>query len=114
MKGLVVLALLLFSGVNNNQMDKKITKLTLVFNGIQNKEGSWKLWFENKKDSSYYFNAKRSNTEPYVFYTTAADGSLKENEKIKGSWFVVSYSILKVGNVIEKIIARVESLPDIK
>jgi hypothetical protein len=109
MKGLVVLALLLVS-MNNSPVPPETIKATLVFKGLQNKEGRWQLWFADKKNSSYFFNAQRSNTEPYVFYSTATDGSLKENEKIKGGWFLVSYSILKVGKNTEKIINNVKEI----
>jgi hypothetical protein len=113
MKGLVVLALLLMS-MNNSPVTPKAAKATLVFKGLRNNEGSWQLWFADKKNSSYYFNAQRSNTEPYVFYSTAADGSLKENEKIRGSWFLVSYTILLVGKTAEKIITHVETITESK
>lgn len=100
--------------MNTNPAAQKTIKATLVFTGLQNKEGSWQLCFANKKNMAYCFNAKRSNTAPYVFYSTAPDGSLKENEKIKGTWFLVSYTILKVGKSKEKIITQVETETEIK
>lgn len=91
-------------------MAAKITKGELVFKGIQNTGGSWQLMFADKKNKAYQFNAKRSNTEPFVFYSTTVDGSLIENEKIKGSWFLVSYINSVVGKISVKIITKVEAI----
>jgi hypothetical protein len=90
-------------------MAQKIIKATLVFIGLKKEGGNWKLCFANKNDSIFLFNAQQSNTTPYVFYNTAADKSLKENEKIKGSWFVISYLIYETGKKQQKIITRIDA-----
>ena len=100
--------------MNTNPAGQKTIKAKLVFTGLQNVGGSWQLCFADKKNTAYCFNTQRSNTTPYVFYSTAAGGSLTENEKVKGSWFLVSYGILKVGGRTEKIITRVEAIPGTK
>ena len=105
-----IAVLLLFVGINTNLRAQKILKATLVFKGIQNKEGSWQLCFVDKKNTAYCFNTQRSNTIPYVFYSTATEGSYKENEKIKGAWFLVSYTILRTNKIFEKIITHVEAI----
>ena len=118
MKTIVVL--LLFVGLNTNLGAQKILKVTLVFTGIQNVAGpqgsasSWQICFTDKKNTAYCFNTQRSNTAPYVFYSTAADGSLNENEKIKGTWFLVSYTNLLVGKTSVKIITKVEAIDAVK
>ena len=91
-----------------NLVAQEIIKATLVFKGIQNTAGGWQLNFVNKKNKAYQFNAQRSNTTPFVFYNTGADGSLKENEKVKGNWFLISYTISQAGKTAEKIITHVE------
>jgi len=107
---------LLLASIHANLLAQKIIKAELVFKGIQNKENSWQLCFEDRKGKSFCFNTQRSNTEPYVFYSTEADGSLKENEKVKEGWFLVSYTFFKTGNKTEKIITHVEIItgPKIK
>ena len=91
-----------------NLVAQKTIKATLVFKGIENKDGGWQLCFVDKKNKAYQFNAQRSNTTPFVFYSTGADGSLKENEKVKGNWFLISYTISQAGKTAEKIITRAE------
>ena len=94
--------------MNINLSAQQTIKARLIFKGIQNTAGGWQLNFDNKKKQSYRFNAQRSNTTPYVFYSTGVDGSLKENEKVRGSWFFISYTISKSGKPAEKIITHVE------
>ena len=107
MKQIVILLLIVC--MNTNLEAQKITKATLVFKGLQNVASRWQICFADKKNSSYCFNVQWSNTTPYVFYSTAADGSLKENEKMKGGWFLVSYTISKTNKTNEKTITRVEA-----
>jgi hypothetical protein len=110
----ILFVLLIFVVAGANLFAKKVTKAELVFKGMKNTTGNWELNFADKKNKSYQFNAQRSNTEPYVFYSTAADGSLNENEKIKGSWFLVSYTNLLVSKTSIKIITRVEAVDAVK
>ena len=67
--------------LNNDAPAQKIIKAELVFKGIKNVLGEWQLWFADRKYKGYVFSVPRSNTAPYIFYTTEPDGSLKENEK---------------------------------
>ena len=89
-------------------MAQKISKVELVFKGIQHVSNGGQLCFADSKNKIYLFNAQRSNTSPYVLYSTASDGSLNENEKIKGTRFLVSYTILKADKTTEKIITQVK------
>ena len=109
---LFVLLIIGVAGIN--LFAKKVTKAELIFMGLQNTGGTWQLEFADKKNKAYQFNAKRSNTEPFVFFSTAADGSLNENEKIKGTWFLVSYTNLLVGKTSVKIITKVEAIDAVK
>jgi hypothetical protein len=93
---------------------QKILKAELIFTGLQNKENTWELCFKDRKKKSYCFNAQRSYTEPYIFYSTSTDGSLKENEKVKGSWFLVSYTILQNTKSPEKILTQVKLITESK
>ncbi len=86
---------------------QQVQKKELLYKGIQNKENNWELVFEDKKKKPWYFNLQHSNTAPYIFYTTDVDGSLKENEKIKGSWFWISYTAYVPGKNSEKVILKV-------
>ena len=90
------------------QVAQKTVKKDLVFKGIENTREGWQLKFADKNNSNWYFNAERSNTEPYVLYSRGEDGSLKVNEKIKNNWFIINYFILKAGKMEEKIIIKVE------
>ena len=114
MKGFVLLAFLAFGCVNNSMVADHPVKAILVFRGLKNLNGKYQLWFQDKKNKSYYFNPQRSNTEPYVFFSTSADGSLKENEKIRGSWFFVSYTQLNPNKTVEKIITKLKEYKDTK
>lgn len=102
------------AGIHANLIAQKIIKAELVFKGIQNKENNWQLCFEDKKKKPYCFNAQRSNTEPYIFYSTSPDGSLKENEKVMDTWFLISYTILKTDKTTEKIITQVKAITGLK
>lgn len=109
MKGLVILAFLALAGAGNSKVVENPLKVVVVFKGLKKLNGNYQLWFQDKKNKSYYFNPQRSNTAPYVFFSTGAEGSLKENEKLRGSWFLVTYSIMKTGISTEKIISRLET-----
>ena len=85
----------------------KITKQFLVYKGIQNSGGIWELVFADKRNKVHLFDAKSSNTFPYVFFSTAADGSLSENEKVRGSWFWVRNDQVMVGKILVKRITNV-------
>ena len=89
---------------------QKIIKAELVFKGVIIKENTYSLEFADKSGKKYGFNAQRSNTTPYVFYNTEPDGGIKENERIKGIWFLLGYIILKAEKVSEKIIITIEEL----
>lgn len=89
---------------------QQVQKRELLYKGLQNKTNTWQLVFEDKKKKTWYFNVQHSNTVPYIFYTTDVDGSLKENEKINGSWFWISYTMLQIGNVAEKMIVKTEAV----
>ncbi len=108
MKTRLLFILLIFLVTGYHAAAEKVTKAALVYKGIQNIGGHWQLCFEDKKAKHICFNAPRSNTEPYILYTTAADGSLKENEKVKGLWFWVSYTVWVHGKEAEKIITKLE------
>ncbi|MBP6432928.1 MAG: hypothetical protein KA319_14290 [Ferruginibacter sp.] len=103
---LFLLCIVLLGNIAAQQLQKK----ELLYKGLQNKANHWELVFEDKKKKPWYFNVQHSNTAPYIFYTTDVDGSLKENEKIKGSWFWISYTVLEVGKVAEKMIVRAEAV----
>ena len=102
--------LLIFVIADSNLFAAKLTKHLLVFKGMQNAGGISKLVFADKKNKIYLFRAKGSHTEPFVFFSTAVDGSLNENQKIMGKWFWVSYRNLRVGQFPEKIIIEVTAI----
>lgn len=106
-KSILVLALLLIT-FSNGARAQKIIKAELVFKGIINTSGEWQLSFADRKSQEYFFSISHSNTAPYIFCSTAADGSLKENEKIKDTWFLISYMVLKTDKTNEKIITQVK------
>lgn len=108
MKPKLLFVLLIFLVTGYHAAAEKITKAELVFKGIQNTGGNWQLCFEDKKGKPVCFNATRSNTEPYILYTTATDGSLRENEKVKGLWFLVSYTVWVNGKLPEKIVTKLD------
>jgi len=114
MKRVVFLAFLAFAFASNSMVADKPIKAILVFKGLKNINGKYQLWFQDKKNRPYYFNPQRSVTEPYVFFSTAADGSLKENEKIRGSWFEVTYSIVKNGAATENLITTLDARGETK
>ena len=111
MKQMIVLALMLI-GVAADLKAQKILKATLAFKGVQYEEGAWQLCFTDRKAEAWCFDAKHSETAPYVFYSTGADGSLKENEKVKNMWFLVSYAVLTNGKTKEKIITSLNASPN--
>ena len=106
---LLVAFVLMSAAIDIKLLTVETIKAELVFKGIQNSAGRWQLIFDDRKRKTYQFNAKRSNTEPFVFYTTGVDGSLNENEKIKGSWFLVSYNMAS-GRNNENLITKVEAM----
>ena len=110
MKPKLLFVLLLFLAFGHHAAAEKVTKAALVYKGIQNIGGNWQLCFEDKKGKSICFKATRSNTEPYILYTTAADGSLRENDKVKGLWFWVSYMVWVNGKVAEKVITELKEI----
>lgn len=101
---------LLFATMNREVPVQKIIKAELVFKGIKNVSGEWQLLFTDRKYNGYVFSVPRSNTSPYIFYSTDADGSLKENEKVKGAWFLISYTTIKTDKTAEKIITQVKAI----
>ncbi len=101
------MALLLIT-LNNDAPAQKIIKAELLFKGIKNVSGQWQLCFTDRKYKGYLFSVPRSNTAPYIFYSTGPDGSLKENEKVKGSRFMVSFASLQDGKTVSNIIVHVE------
>ena len=105
-----VFLLLLLMNISATLTSQKIIKVELVFKGVVIKEHGYSLEFADKSGRKYGFNAQRSNTAPYVFYNTAPDGGIKENERIKGIWFLLGYIILKAEKVSEKIIITIEEL----
>lgn len=105
-----ILFFLLCIVLQGNVAAQQLQKKELMYKGLQNKANNWELVFEDKKKKPWYFNVQHSNTTPYIFFTTDADGTLKENEKIKGSWFWISYTTLEVGKVAEKMIVKAEAI----
>lgn len=93
---------------------QKIMKAELIFKEVKNVSGEWLLCFADRKAQGYIFSVSRSNTAPYIFYSTSPDGSLKENEKVKDTWFLVSYTVLKTDKTSEKIITQVKLLTGLK
>lgn len=95
--------------MSNDVPAQKIMKAELTFKGIKNISGEWQLWFTDRKYKGYIFSVPRSNTAPYIFYSTGPHGNLKENEKVRGSWFIISYTTLQTGKTTKKIIIKTES-----
>ena len=108
MKLVLILALFSFLDAGIKPVAENIIRMKLAFKGIENTGGTPELVFLDKKNKPLRFNAQHSKTAPYVFYSKAEDGSLVENEKIKGSWFMVSYTIFGTGREAEKVIVKVE------
>lgn len=108
MKLLLILALFSFFTADAKTVTEKIVKLRLAYKGMENTGRNGELVFVDKNNRSFRFNAQHSKTTPYIFYSKASDGSLVENEKIKGSWFLISYIIFGTGREAEKVIVKVE------
>ena len=82
--------------MNTNPAAEKTKKATFVFTDLLNAAGSWQPCFANKKNIvGRFFSAKCSNT-PHVFYSTGAE-VYRKMKKIRGSRFVISYSISVMG-----------------
>jgi hypothetical protein len=96
------------AGIVQAALAQKQRKATLVFTGVQREQSAWQLCFQDRWNKRWCFNAQRSRTDPYVFFRTNGDGSLKENDKVKGSWFLVSYAMVRDRKQIERIITAVE------
>lgn len=105
-----LLFLLLLMGLSVSLKSQKIIKVELVFKTVQVKEGKCTLEFTDHKNKAYSFNAQRSNTAPYIFYSTSGDGSVRENEKIKGVWFLISYTFFQAGKARENMLLAIEEI----
>lgn len=108
MKNLLLLLLTLSLSVTLRS--QRILKAELVFKGAVIKECKCQLESTDRRNRVYTFNAQRSITATYIFYTTAADGGIKENEKVKVLWFLVSYTVLQAGKVKQNVIIKVEEI----
>lgn len=110
MKLLLAFTIIFFAITGSITAKENIIKIGLVFKGIENTGTGWQLKFADKTDKIYLFNAQRSNTVPYIFYSKAKDGSMLVNEKIKDNWFLVSYVVFIYGKHTEKVIMKIEAV----
>ena len=83
--------------MNTNPAAEKTKKATFVFTDLLNAAGSWQPFFANKKNIvGCFFSAKCSNT-PMFFTARGLIQVYRKMKKIRGSRFVISYSISVMG-----------------
>ncbi|MBX9732570.1 MAG: hypothetical protein K2X37_00800 [Chitinophagaceae bacterium] len=78
--------------------------VVMVFKDAQRKQSNIVLLFESN-GQQYFFDAAKSNLQPYVFYAAGSSATIFPNEKLINHRFQVSYAYWPTDKSIRYIIS---------
>jgi hypothetical protein len=84
--------------------------LIATFTDVIKKENVLYLQFTDSQKKQWLFNALKSETLPYVFYTTESNGNIIVNPAIRNHRFKINYQKIISGGRNENWIIQIKEL----
>lgn len=84
--------------------------LIATFTDVIKKENVLHLQFTDSQKKQWLFNALKSETLPYVFYTTESNGNIIVNPAIRNHRFKMNYQKIISGGRNENWIIKIKEL----
>jgi hypothetical protein len=84
--------------------------ITVMFTGTIKKDNILYLQFTSAEKNQWHFNAIKSETVPYVFYTTEPNGNTIVNPAIRNHRFSIRYNKVESGGRKENWIISLKEI----